>query len=299
MHADVALVTERRYTAAQAPPGDWYLSNILEDDRLLAEALLELGLTSRRVAWCDPTVDCRRFSCGVVRSTWDYFDRFGEFLAWMERVESLTLWQNDWETVRWNVDKHYLRDLEDRGVRVVPTKYVAASDSTPLGELLADSGWDEAVIKPCVSGAARHTHRLNRANAATVEETLAAVRRAEAFLIQPFQQSVPTHGELSLMVFDGRCTHAVRKVAKPGDFRVQDDHGGRVVEHAASLAEVAFAEQAVRACSPLPTYARVDLVYDNDQRLAVMELELVEPELWLRRSKSAARAMARAIARRT
>ena len=298
MKADIALVTERRYTAAAAPPDDWYLANILEDDRLLAEALAERGLSSRRVAWCDPNVDWSSFRAGVLRSTWDYFHRFDEFVGWMDRVERLTRWYNEWPTVRWNLDKHYLADLQARGVRVVPTRFLERGDETPLTSILTELDCREAVIKPCVSGAARHTHRVSRENATLIDAQLAQLRMDEAFLVQPFQHSIQTEGERSLMVFDGRCTHAVRKRAKAGDFRVQDDHGGTVHEHPPTSAEAALAERAAAECMPLPAYARVDLVTDNEGALAVMELELIEPELWLRRSRDAARAFASAVARR-
>ncbi len=148
--------------------------------------------------------------------------------------------------------------------------------------MLAETGWDEAVVKPCVSGAARHTYRVNRRTAADLQPLLTALLDAEAMIVQPFQEDIARTGEDSLVVFDGRFSHAVRKVAKPGDFRVQDDHGGTAHEYRPTAEQVAVAEQAVAACRPVPTYGRVDLVRDNDGRLAVMELELIEPELWLR-----------------
>ena len=115
-------------------------------------------------------------------------------------------------------------------------------------------------------------------------------------MLQPFQRVILDSGELSLMVIGGRHTHAVRKVAQPDDFRVQDDHGGTVHPYAPTADEIAFAERAVAACDPAPVYARVDMLHDNDGALAVMELELVEPELFMRLHPPAAEALADRIA---
>jgi glutathione synthase/RimK-type ligase-like ATP-grasp enzyme len=293
--ADVALLTDRRYTAAVAPEGDWYLGNILREDELVRAALGQLGLTSARVDWADPAVDWSRFRCAVFRTTWDYFDRLPEFLAWLDRVGRQTRLCNDPATVRWNLDKHYLRDLEHRGVPVVPTHYIDRGSGATLAGLLAATGWAEAVVKPCVSGAARHTYRVNRATADAVQAVVGPLLAAESFLLQPFLRDVVRTGEDTLMVLDGRVTHAVRKVAKAGDFRVQDDHGGTVHDHSPTPEQIALAERAVAACAPAPSYGRVDMVRDDEGRLAVMELELIEPELWLRNHPPAATALAEAI----
>lgn len=279
---DVALLTDRRYTAATAAEGDWYLGNILADDGLLAAALARRGLTSARVDWADPAIDWSRFRCAVFRTTWDYFDRYAEFTAWLDRAERATRLCNPASTVRWNVDKHYLADLDRRGVPVVPSRFLDRGSAQPLADVLADAGWDEAVVKPCVSGAARHTYRVNRRTAAELQPLLTTLLADEAMLVQPFQADVARTGEDTLMVFGGRYSHAVRKVPKAGDFRVQDDHGGTVHEYTPTADQIELAERAAAACDPVPVYGRVDLVRDNAGRLAVMELELIEPELWLR-----------------
>lgn len=291
----LALLTERRYVSCEAPLGDHYLSNILEDDRLLSAALARHGIVAERVDWADPTVDWSRFDAAVFRTTWDYFDRFAEFSAWLAHAEQRTRLLNVPELLWWNVDKHYLADLEKRGVAIVASRFLETGTTVALAEVLAACGWDEAVVKPCISGGARHTYRLNRATAAAHDPLLNTLLAQEAFLLQPLVESVLTEGEDSLLVFGGRVTHAVRKIAKPGDFRVQDDHGGTVHPHRPTPEQIAFAERAVAACSPAPLYARVDLVRDNAGELALMELELVEPELWLRMHPPAATIFADAL----
>jgi glutathione synthase/RimK-type ligase-like ATP-grasp enzyme len=158
-------------------------------------------------------------------------------------------------------------------------------------------GLTDAVLKPAVSGAARHTYRVDPSTAAAHEPVLAARLRKEAMLLQPFQREVIERGEITVVVIDGHCTHAARKVAKPGDFRVQDDHGGTVHPHVATPEQIALAERAMAACEQPPLYGRVDMIRDNDGHLAVMELELVEPELWFRLAPIAAERLAAAIAR--
>lgn len=295
--ADVALLTERRYAASAAAEGDWYLDNILRDDGLLQAALARLGLSSRRVDWADPDVDWSRFRCAVFRTTWDYFDRFREFSAWLARVQQQTRLCNDASLVWWNVDKHYLADLAARGVPVVPSYFVERGCTLSLHELLDATGWDDAVIKPCVSGAARHTHRVDRANAAQIDPVLRPLLAEESFILQPFQHDVLRNGEDTLMVFEGRFTHAIRKLPRPGDFRVQDDYGGSVHPRQPTQEQIDLAQRAMAACHLLPAYGRVDVVRDEEGRYVVMELELVEPELWLRDHPPAATAFAEAIAR--
>jgi glutathione synthase/RimK-type ligase-like ATP-grasp enzyme len=291
---DVALVTESRYEQPDEP--DWYVEQILAEDGLLQAALSRRGLRSARVAWARADFAWSRARSAVLRTTWDYFHRAGEFAAWLDRVSGKTQLINPPALLRWNMDKHYLDDLRGRGVHTVPTRFVEAGAAVTLPDVLADTGWDDAVLKPVVSGAARHTYRLDPGNAVEHDAVFRELLEHEAVMLQPFQRVILESGELSLMVIAGRYTHAVRKVARPDDFRVQDDHGGTVHPYAPAADEIAFAERAVAACEPIPLYARVDMLRDNDGALAVMELELVEPELFMREHPPAAEALADGIA---
>jgi glutathione synthase/RimK-type ligase-like ATP-grasp enzyme len=297
MIADVALLTEQRYVRPTAENGDWYRQNILDDDHLLQTALAQHGISSVRVDWASRKVDWSQFRCAVFRTTWDYFERQNEFFTWLEQVRGQTRLCNDASLIEWNVDKHYLADLAKQGICVVPTRFVERNNSITLHELLDDCGWDEAILKPCVSGAARHTYRLNRVIAFQLEPIFLHLLQNESLILQPFQRSVMYSGEIALMLFDGRVTHAIKKIPKHGDFRVQDDHGGTVHPYKPTELEIQFAQQVMDACPSKPIYGRVDLVNDNQGNLAVMELELIEPELWLRSHPPAATAFAEAIAR--
>lgn len=295
-NAPIALLTERRYAANTASVDDWYLGNILRDENLLIAALAELGIAAERVDWSRADVDWSSFPLAVFRTTWDYFDRFPEFAAWLARVQSQTRLCNDAALIHWNMDKHYLADLEARGLPIAPSRFIERGSILRLSELLDVTGWHEAVIKPTVSGGARYTYRVNRANVAEVQATVQPLLTGEAFLVQPFVPSIITQGEDSLMVFGGKYSHAIRKIAKPGDFRVQDDHGGKAQAHEPMPAQIELAERAIAACDPRPAYGRVDLVADESGGWSLMELELIEPELWLRFQPKSATAFARAIA---
>ena len=296
LKADVALLTERRYLAASAAEDDWYLRNILQEDHLLQTALAELGLSAVRVDWSDKNQDWSAFRCAVFRTTWDYFDRKEEFSSWLDEVQHRTSLCNPAALVRWNMDKRYLADLEDRGVPIVPSRFIDRGTEFSLPEVLRDTGWDEAVIKPCVSGAARHTYRVSPRNASQMDVVVRQLVRSEDLILQPFVKTVLEYGEDSLMIFDGRFSHAVRKRARPGDFRVQDDHGGTVHPLQPSAAQIELAERAIAACRPAAVYGRVDMVRLQHGQYAVMELEVIEPELWLRFHPPAAKAFAEAIA---
>ncbi len=289
----VLLVTESRYESVETP--DWYVANILEDDRLLADALARRGFTSERVDWARDDVDWGGARCAVLRTAWDYFERLPEFSAWLERAAAQTQLMNAPDILRWNVDKHYLRDLAERGVAVVPTRFIEVGEPIELARLLDELESDEAVFKPVVSGAARHTYRVNRDNVVERDAVLRRLVTKEAMMIQPFQHAILEHGEVTLMMFGGNYSHAIVKRAKPGDFRVQDDHGGTVHECEPSAAEIALAVAAMGACVEVPVYGRVDMVRDTEGAPRVMELELVEPELWLRKHPASAEGFAEAI----
>jgi len=184
--ADIALLTEHRYEASVAAPDDWYLANILQDDQLLRDALQAHGLSAVRVDWARPDVDWTKFRCAVFRTTWDYFDRFDEFSAWLSRVEGETALCNSPSIIRWNMDKHYMADLEAKGIPIVACRFIERGSTAPLPESLDASGWTEAIIKPCVSGSARHTYRVNQANAAELDPVVQRLLAAESLILQPF-----------------------------------------------------------------------------------------------------------------
>lgn len=290
---DVAIVTQRDYISPTQD--DWYHQNILLEDRLLENALRNQGFTTQRIGWDDPHFQWEDASCAIIRATWDYFHRIDEFKDWLKSVSGKTQLINPIQAIQWNLDKHYLGDCERKGVNIPPTTFIEAATKIALATIFNQSGWDQAVLKPCISGAARHTYVINESNLHEYEETFRELIAKESFMLQEFQQSVPEQGEWTLVMIDGKHTHAVLKKAKEGDFRVQDDFGGTVHHHAASKEEIAFAERVMGLIDPTPMYGRVDIIRDNSGALALQELELIEPELWFRNCENAAVQLAKRI----
>jgi hypothetical protein len=271
-------------------------ASLTDDDRLAVSALAELGLEAVPALWDDEAIDWTRFAAVVVRSPWDYFVRPAEFAAWLDRVEALgaPLW-NPVELLRWNMDKRYLRELERSGIRCVPTHWAEDSSGASLTDVLRRNGWTQAVVKPVVSGGAYETSLVS---AATLDDAAEAgfLRLArEGAMVQPFVEEIRTEGEWSLLFFAGEYSHAVLKRPADGDFRVQWVHGGR--ERAATPAPdlVATAREVLARVTTPWLYARVDICR-HEGAWTLMELEMLEPSLFLAEDSTAAARFARAVA---
>ena len=289
----VALVNDHQSINPQNPNA--YIRQILCEDAYLTEAFQALGAETMRVDWADAVVDWAAFDAILIRQTWDYFERFDEFSIWLDRVESLARVFNPVSVMRWNADKRYLPELSDAGVATVPTQVIGRQLTVPgLAELMDQYGYATAVIKPAVSGAGRETWRIARQQASEHETRWQRLVAQEDMLLQPFMPAIVESGEVSLIVIAGQVTHAVRKIAAPGEFRVQDDHGGTVHAHAPTSVEIALAEQAIAAVQGEVSYARVDLV-ESPAGPLVMELELIEPELFFRQAPESAEHLAQAV----
>lgn len=275
---------------------DPYIENILTEDRLLTQALQQKGFRVRRTNWDNESFDWHNSNFALFRATWDYFHRFDEFHYWLKKRSKEIQFINPVTIIQWNMDKHYLSVLRKKGINIPPTLFLEPGSILDLKSLIKDSGWKKVILKPAIAGGARHTYLLNEVTADTYQDIFQQLNMKEAMLLQEFQDQVVTKGEVSFMVFGGKYSHAVLKKAKSGDFRVQDDFGGSLHPYEASEEEKNFAERVVAQCDELPIYARVDVMWDNQNNLCVSELEMIEPELWFRKDKQAASAMANAVA---
>lgn len=248
------------------------------DDRPLRDAFARAGVDAVPSVWTDAAVDWSAFDLVVVRTTWDYTERRAEFLAWAERVAaSVPLW-NPPETLRWNSEKGYLRDLESRGEPVVPTVWPAVG--AKLDAILAERGWEEVIVKPAVSSGARGLLRARRAQPGA-QSHLDSLLAAGDVLVQPFFPSIESEGELSVLCLDGEPSHAVRKLPQRGDIRIQPEYGGtaEAVELDDAVREVVAS--VLGAVDHPVLYARVDLIRAPDGGWRLIELELVEPRFFL------------------
>lgn len=246
------------------------------ENPLLIDALTARGVTASIEPWGSDAAAAGRLV--VVRTTWDYTDHIDEFLAWVRRTAEVTVVVNPAEIIVWNSHKSYLRDLADASVPVIPTTVVrqGASTSEQAAVLAAYDG--DVVIKPAVAVGANRTIRIDPA-ASKAAAHLGALTTDGAALVQPFEPAI-VDGEVSLIYLGGGYSHAVRKTPAAGDYRVQVFYGGVVDPHIATGPERAVAVAALAAVPHDLAYARVDLL-ETEHGLVLMELELIEPQLFL------------------
>ena len=265
------------------------------DDDLppLHAALTAAGISAAVQCWGDAAVDWSGYDAVLLRSTWDYTWRLEDFLAWAQRVAACTRLLNPLPWVRWNTDKRYLQVLADAGIATVPTLFVAPGDAAAAALAQAQARWSgrELVIKPSISAGSRDTMRHGAAAHAAMHTHLAAILQTQRHaLIQPYLTRTDHAGESALLFFAGQFSHAIRK----GPLLAADRPPTRALfapEHiqprTPAADERALAERIVALLPTLlpqaqePLYARVDLLRDDDGAPCLIELELIEPSLFL------------------
>jgi len=268
------------------------------DDRPLVAELSRLGIAATISSWDDPAVPWSTFDAIVLRSTWDYHLRIDEFRLWIEarRGEGAALW-NPAPLLLWNTHKSYLRDLEGKGIPIAPTRFLAADPRRGLGlvRILEEERWDRAIVKPAVSGGAYRTHLVDRRTSDSLDGLDPRLPEID-LLVQEYLPEIESTGEWSLVYIDGAFSHAVRKLPASGDFRVQTELGGTVRAERPGRALLREADRVIGAVDSPWIYARVDGV-ESRGKFRLMELELVEPSLFLDAAPDAARRFAAAIDR--
>jgi glutathione synthase/RimK-type ligase-like ATP-grasp enzyme len=267
-------------------PMDWDWAYDVE-----AAALERAGIMVEPRTWTDPG-ELSEFDMVLPLVAWGYQSkpcRWFDLLDQLERDGKRVV--NSVPVLRWNTDKAYLEELAAAGVPTVPTRQIDALDDHSLAAIRPGFGPD-LVIKPPISASAFGTHRLGPS------DPIPAEALGRPMMVQPFLRSVMNEGEYSLMFFDGQFSHAIIKRAKSGDYRVQPHLGGTESPCDPPSGSRAVAEAALAAAPDMPTYARVDLIRLNDGDLAVIELELIEPSLWLEHAPDGGASFAQAVLKR-
>ena len=277
---DVVLLTDSRYV--NPTKIDPYIENVLKEDGLVMDGLEKLNLKTIKKDWNDTNFNWSSTKSAIFRSTWDYFDQFSNFRNWLDIVNNQCYLINPYGQINWNLDKHYLLDLQKLNLPIVESIFVSKKTQLNLETISKSKNWKDIVIKPTISGAARHTYRLKNDEIKTFQEKWLSLSNNEDFMVQEFQKNILSSGEIAVMLFGGKYSHSVLKKAKKGDFRVQDDFGGSVEKINPSLEIIELAEKTVKSLKTLPLYARVDIIFDNGNNPVISELELIEPELWFR-----------------
>ena len=250
-------------------------------DRLVMDALRDRDISSCAGVWSDPSVEWSQARLCVVRSTWDYPAVHHAFLEWLERVSSATKVRNDPETLRWNAHKFYLRDLQRAGVPVVPTEWLNAGECVRLDRLMERNGWSEAIVKPSYGGSSwnvLHVESLQDARDSG-QRHLDRLLDHQDVLVQPFLHTLEAYPERALIFIGGAYSHTVTKT--PFQTALPSGEAGDAPLVDATPDEVAVAQRAIAAAPAPPMYARVDLVRDDAGAPRVLELELIEPTLFL------------------
>ena len=287
---DVVILTDSRYENPKSI--DWYVQQVLTEDNLLKTELEKLGLRVIKKAWNSLDFNWSETKFAVFRSTWDYFDKFRDFKTWLEKVKEETTFINSYELINWNLDKKYLIELNKKGINIPTSEVITKEDNLTLANLFKKYNFNEAIIKPTISGAARDTYRITKNNFYDYENKFFDLKSKEDLIFQEFLNNIISQGEISLIFIGRKYTHAVKKIAKEGDYRVQDDHGGRVEVYNATNEEILFAQDCLEKCPTLPIYSRIDIIYDNKNEICLGEIEMIEPELWFRNNKNAAKLLA-------
>ena len=268
------------------------------DEGRLPVLLKERGWEVVHTSWDQTATPWSEFGGVVVRSTWDYSQRTEDFLRWIDDLEAanVPLW-NPAPLLRWNHDKRYLEDLEEKDICVVPTGWIEKGGLVHLHEIMAFEGWDEAVVKPVISAGAQDTFCVDLDQARARDREFRDMVRERPMMVQQLMPEIRKTGELSFCFFDGEYSHAVRKLPKDGEFRVQEHLGGtnQLADPAPGL--IRQAQKVLDAVDGEWLYARVDAVV-RGRNLVLMELELLEPSMFCDLAEGSAERFADAIDRR-
>jgi len=269
--------------------------NLTADDALAIAPLKQFNIDVTPAIWNDPAVNWKQFDAVIVRSCWDYHRQPRQFRQWLDHLQArqVTLW-NPAEVICWNMNKKYLQDLAAKGVAIPPTIWLETESSANLFSLLQESHFAQAVIKPMISATAYQTYRTAPATARDDQPRLDEILRHSGVMLQKFVDEITTAGEWSLLFFAGKFSHAVLKRPRDGDFRVQADFGGTYHQLPPPPELIKQAEVILRLIDQPLLYARVDGVDINGQ-FTLIELELIEPQLFLQMADAAPRRFAEAI----
>ncbi len=277
-HSDVTLVTYSKFP------------DLVPDDFYLRDALVARGASVRAAVWDDPSVDWAASTLTICRSLWDYFHKVRAFEAWLERVKNQTRLINSAQTIRWNMHKGYLLDLQTRGIQTVPTFFGKTGSTVDVVAVCNAQGWTDVVIKPAISGSSVGARRLNREQfAREAQAHIDDLLTRGDVMIQPYLAAVETERERSCIFIGGTFTHAILKA--PFNAGAAGNVETREFRANLSRTEFDFVHRVLDVLDEAPAYARVDFV-PTESGPQLMELELIEPSLFFEFDPKAAETFA-------
>ena len=265
------------------------------DDVHAHEPMAQLGWRVSPLSWKQVEIPWSEFDAVIIRSCWDYPPHTTDFLEILAQINQVTRLANPLELVRWNLSKAYLRDLEASGIGIVPTLWADDLDESSLLACLERLNTVGMVIKPVVGANGVDTFHISRSTDPGKLKEIIRLFRNRAHMVQPFMNKVITEGEFSLFYFNGKYSHAILKKPTGSEFRSQEERGATIKAARPEARLLLRGRQALDSVSPAPLYARVDFVRDDDGEFRVMEMELIEPSLYLRMHPEAPARFAQAI----
>jgi len=251
-----------------------------DEESLLLAFLRGKGINIVRRVWDDTSVDWKEYGLIVLKSPWDYHEKFEAFGQWLDMLEAEKVrLLNPVETVRWNSNKRYLQDIAAADMDVIPSVFFEKGERPDLLPLFDILKTGELIVKPCISAGAKNIIHVTRQNVETTAEQVYELMTHEPYFAQPFMPEI-YDGEWSCVFFNGTFSHSVLKLPGGGDFRVQHYHGGSIQPATPKDAHIKAATDYVTHFGKDTLYARVDGIITND-RFHLMELEFIEPYLYL------------------
>jgi glutathione synthase/RimK-type ligase-like ATP-grasp enzyme len=257
----------------------------LADQQLIPE-LAKHNIIAKAVIWSDKTINWNDFDYLIFRNTWDYFEKETEFNLWLDQIEKLGIKTlNAIEIIKQNKHKFYLREMEKKGISILPTIFIDKNTSLNLAEIIPKH-WGKAVIKPAFSAGSYLTTVFDVSDIEKTNDEYTKIAQEKELLLQEFIPEIQTLGETSFIFFNKKFSHAVNKKPIDGDFRVQSQFGGKYTLIQPSQELIDKAQKVVNTFHDKLLYARVDgIVIDTE--LHLMEIECIEPDLYFDISEDA------------
>lgn len=265
------------------------LSQLIPDENYLITALAQENLSAQPVIWNQKN-NWSDYQAIIIRNPWDYFEHQELFFSTLQEISTQTKLFNSYPLVKWNLNKAYLFDLQKIGAHLAPTIRISGKEN--LLPLIQNSPYEDLVIKPLISAGAYLTYRFKKSH--IPPDVLNLPVDHYEFMLQPFLPDILTEGEYSFIYLGGHFSHAIVKRPKSGDFRVQSEYGGSVDPYAPSESELKMTDFIHSILPEKPHYARIDLAR-FEGKLVIMEVELLEPELFFRTSPGSAKLLAQSI----
>ena len=270
------------------------LPELTPQDQPLILELAKHSIEAIPVIWDSPNVNWSDFDYLVFRNTWDYFEKEVQFNTWLTKIEKLGIpTLNSIAIIKENKHKFYLREMEQQGVQILPTIFINKTSNLSLKTLIP-STWKKAVIKPAFSAGSYQTEVFDITDSEIISLQYKVIAAEKELLLQEFIPEIQSLGETSFIFFNKKFSHAVNKKPVEGDFRIQVQFGGKytLVEPNSNL--ISQAQKIVNRFADDLLYARVDgIIIDN--QLHLMEVECIEPDLYLNLSDGATERFTQAI----